>query len=90
MQYSCELLIRLLSDGNALGYYAKQETFRLTMLQLKHQATRRTKMRTRRSGEFVAALCDLKHCAVKFVMVEFPLVLWIFHPSLRHALCDQK
>ena len=36
------------------------------------QATRRTKLRTRRSGELVRAPCDLEHRAIKFVIVEFP------------------
>ena len=59
VQYSCELFIQLLSDGNALGYYSKQVILRQNMHQVKHQAIRRTRLRTRRSGELVAEPGDL-------------------------------
>ena len=72
MQYNCKLLIRLLSDGNAFGYYAKQVISRQTMHQVKHQATRRNRSRTRRPYEVVAARGDLEHRAMKFVITEFP------------------
>ena len=78
MQYSCELLIQLLSDGNDLGYYPRLVISRRTMHQVEHQALWRNMLRTRRSGELVVAPGDLEHRAMKFVMLEFPLVLWVF------------
>ena len=83
MHYSCELLIQLLSDGNALGYYLTLVISRRTMHQVEHQAP----WRTRRSGEIVAAPGDLEHRAMKFVMLKFPLVLWVFHLPMRNAFC---
>ena len=85
VKYSCKLLIRLLSDGNALGSYLKLVISRWTMHQVENQATRRIRLRTRRLGELVAAPSDLEHRAMKFVMMEFPLVLWVFHLPMRNA-----
>ena len=85
MQYSCELLILLLSDGNAIGYYPKLVISRRTMHQVEHQAPKRT----RRSGELVAAPGDLEHRAIKFVMLEFPLVLWVFNLPM-HTVTKYK
>ena len=85
MQYYSELLIRLLSDDNALGDYLKQVILRRTMQQVEHQATIRTWLRARRSGELVAAPGDLEQHAMKFVMLEFPLGLWVFHLPMLNA-----
>ena len=79
MQYSCKLLIQLLSDGNALGFYPKQVILRQTMHQVEHQATRRSRLRTRLSGELVATPGDLKHRAIKVFMLEFPLFIWVLY-----------
>ena len=69
MQYSCELLIWLLSDGNALGYYPKLVIVRRTMHQVGHQAPRRTS----RLGELVAAPGDVEQRAIKFVMLKISI-----------------
>ena len=86
MQYSCELLIQLLSDKNALGYYSKLVISRRTMHQVEHQALRRTRLRIRRSGELVAAPEELKHRDIKIVMLKFPLVLWVFLSTIAQCI----
>ena len=45
---------------------------------VEHLATRRTRLRTRRSAELVAAPGDLEHRAIKFVMLKFPSVFGFF------------
>ena len=51
-----------------------------------HQATRRTSVFIRRPGAPGYSLGDLENCWIEIVILEFPYVLWNFHPTLRHAL----
>ena len=87
MQYSFELLIRLLFNGNFLSYYAKQITSQRIMHQVKHQSARCIRSRSRRSGELLAAPGDLEERAMKFGRLEFPLVVSVFYLTMQNAFC---